>query len=162
MATIIVEDGSIVPNANSYVDVSDLEAYAADRGVALNASDLTTLLIRAMDYIEAQNFKGIKMRGDQSLQWPRSSVWIDAYQVAGNEIPNILKDAEMEAAISIDQSVDPLANIDRLESSVTVGPISVSYEKGGNATPIVRKISAKLNKLLLSTGGSFTVGRSWD
>lgn len=155
---IIVENGSIVTNANSYVSEAELAAYATARGVTLTG-DQEVLLIKAMDYIEGQNFKGVKWTRDQPLQWPRNDVWLDGYLLDASSIPQLLKNAQMEAAISIDGSVDPLADIPRLESSVTVGPISVSYEKGGNATTISQKIGVQLKKLLASNFMSFEVSR---
>lgn len=156
--TIVVENGSIVANANSYVSEAELTAYALARAVTLT-SDEEVLLIKAMDYIDTQSYKGVKYTRDQPLQWPRVNVWLDGYIVDANTIPQLLKNAQMEAAISIDVGTDPLADIPRLESSVTVGPISVSYEKGGNAITISQKISAQLKKLLNSNGMSFEVMR---
>lgn len=62
---VVVEDGTgSNPAANSYAAVADLQAYATLRGAALPvaADDCATLLLRAMDYIEAQRnrFKGVK------------------------------------------------------------------------------------------------------
>lgn len=156
--TIVVEDGSIVTNANSYVSEAELSAYATARGVTL-VGDTEVLLIKAMDYIESQAFKGAKWTRDQPLQWPRANVSVDGYWLDPNVIPQLLKNAQMQAAISIDSDVDPLADIPRLESSVTVGPISVSYEKGGNSTTISQKISAQLKKLLVGNAMSFEVMR---
>jgi hypothetical protein len=156
--TIIVEDGSIVTNANSYVSAADLSAYATARGITISGNS-DVLLIKAMDYIDSQNFKGAKWTRDQPLQWPRVDVWVDGFILDASSIPQLLKNAQMEAALSIDAEVDPLADIPRLESSVTVGPISVSYEKGGNSVTISQKISAQLKKLLAGNAMSFEVMR---
>ena len=78
MATIIVEDGSVVAGANSYVTEAELTTYAADRGITLTAAT-DVLLIKAMDYIESLSFIGTKFSEGQSLQWPRSNVYIDGF-----------------------------------------------------------------------------------
>jgi hypothetical protein len=70
---IVVETGAGTdPTANSYCSVADLQAYAALRGSALPAAadDCAMLLIRAMDYIEAQRdrFKGVKSSQVPNLQ----------------------------------------------------------------------------------------------
>lgn len=156
--TIVVEDGSKVIDANSYASEEDLIAYATARGITLTG-DKEVLLIKAMDYIDSLNFLGIKSTKDQTLQWPRYDVWVDGFMINSNEIPKYLKNALLETAISIDQSVDPLQNVDRLTISETVGPISVTYKSGQDST-IVKRINAQLRKLLNgSWGGSFEVGR---
>lgn len=155
---IIVEDGSIVTDANSYVSEAELTAYATARGITITG-DTEVLLIKAMDYIESQDFKGVKSTRDQPLQWPRVDVWVDGYMVDYDSIPQLLKNAQMQTGISIFQDLDPQADIPRLESSVKVGPISVSYEKGGNATTISQKIQDQLKKLLRGNAISFEVSR---
>jgi hypothetical protein len=62
---IVVETGTGTNQAaNSYAAVSDLRSYALLRGAALAVADddCAVLLLRAMDYIEAQRnrFKGVK------------------------------------------------------------------------------------------------------
>lgn len=159
--TIIVEDGSIVTNANSYVTEAELTAYAVARGVTISG-DPEELLIKAMDYIEGLEFIGVKYQYDQPLQWPRAYVMLDSYWIDQDEIPQLLKDAQCESAITIDADIDPLANIDRVKQSTTVGVVSVTYATGSSATTIVRKLSNKLRKLLSggsSNGISFKVDR---
>ena len=153
--TIVVEDGSIVTGANSYVSEAELEAYSLARGVDLSAEDTEMLLIKAMDYIESLNYQGRKVEADQPLQWPRSFVRVDFYLLPDDEIPQLLKNGLMQTAMSIFNSVDPLADIGRVTSSETVGPISVTYEKGQSQT-IVQKINVQLQKLLSSAdSGAF-------
>ena len=81
--TIIVEDGSNVPNANSYASLADIRAYALNRGITLSATDsvLEPMVFKSMDYIESvgANFQGTQTYTAptytaQSLQWPRSAI----------------------------------------------------------------------------------------
>lgn len=156
---IVVEDGTIVAGANSYVTEAELTTYATARGITI-AGDTEELLIKAMDYIESLAYKGIKFTQDQPLQWPRANVVVDGYLIATDEIPQELKNGEMETAISIDEGEDPLADIPRVKSKTTVGPISVEYKDGSGSTTLVRRINAQLRKLLRSAGGvAFPVSR---
>lgn len=70
--TIVVEDGSGVTNANSYVSVADARIYASNRGVELPLDDdeLAAMLIRSTDYLEAQacRFQGKPTSTTQALQ----------------------------------------------------------------------------------------------
>lgn len=157
--SIVVEDGSLVLNANSYVSEAELSAYATARGITISG-DTEQLLIRAMDYLESQSFLGDKYTEEQALQWPRVNVVIDGYLVDADEIPKELKTSQIEIALSIDNGVDPQANIARAQSRVKVGELEVEYEPGQSST-IVKKISNSLRKLLKSAGGgiSFIVDR---
>lgn len=158
--TIIVEDGTIVTGANSYVSEAELTAYATARGLTLS-TDTEQLLIRGMDYIEAQSYKGFKFTKTQPLQWPRAGVYVDGYLVDADEIPTELKNGQMESALAIDNGQDPLADIARTTKSETVGSLSVTYADNASSTAIVRKISSSLRKLLGSGSGGtqFNVGR---
>jgi hypothetical protein len=69
---IVVETGTGTDQAaNSYAAVADLRGYALLRGAALPVADddCAGLLIRAMDYIEAQRnrFKGVKTSQSANL-----------------------------------------------------------------------------------------------
>lgn len=158
--TIVVEDGSLVSGANSYVTEAELSAYATARGTTLS-TDTEQLLIQAMDYIESLEFKGFKWTADQALQWPRAGVYIDSYLIDADEIPTELKNGLMQVAMAIDNDNDPLADLSRTTKRETVGPISIEYADGAASTTIVRKINASLRKLLAgsASGTQFTVWR---
>ena len=149
---IIVEDGSIVANANSYVSDAELSTYAADRGITLTGT-VSQLLIKAMDYIESQAFIGYKSIETQPLQWPRYGAVIDGYELNSDVIPQLLKDAQMATAISIDSGVDPLVTIGRQIKAESLGPMSTQYMDNSTASEIIRTIDSKLQKLLVSSGG---------
>ena len=101
--TIIVEDGSIVENANSYMSVAEIKTFAEDRGYTLPATDpeIEKLVIRSMDYLESLSDKylGSKTEVEQELQWPRTSVFIDGFEVHANFIPPALKRALAQAVV---------------------------------------------------------------
>lgn len=153
---IIIEDGTGVENANSYVTVAEFQSWLVERGYTITG-DPEQLLIRAMDYIESLSFIGESVHCGY-LQWPRYCVHIDGCYFPSNEIPKGLKLAQMQTALSIDAGVDPLSTLPRTISSVTVGPISVSYESGSNA-PTIRSVAAYLSKLTIPRLQSFRVYR---
>lgn len=153
---IIVEDGSIVTGANSYVTTAELTNYGTARGVTL-ATDAEQLLIKAMDYIEALNYKGIKQLMTQPLQWPRVYVVIDGYYLNANTIPQQLKNGLMECAIAIDQNTDPLRNAPILVSREKVDVIEVEYSPGSPQYEVNRRIKNALWKLLAAGGNSSNV-----
>lgn len=82
-SNLVVEDGTGLPNASSYVSAADIRAYATARGVTLAASDgpgdaiVDQMAIKAMDYIEANRsyFYGWKLLPlVQRLSFPREGV----------------------------------------------------------------------------------------
>ncbi len=135
MATIIIEDGSVVDDANSYVSESELSTFATDRGITLS-TDTSVLLIKAMDYIENQSFKGTKYSEDQSLQWPRSDVYIDGYEVSEDSIPSELTKAQMTVAVSIDEGNSPYQTTTQAVKSKKVDVIEIEYQDGTVAESI--------------------------
>ena len=161
MATIVVEDGTVVAGANSYVTEAELTTYAADRGVTLTAAT-DVLLIKAMDYIESLAFIGDKHKESQPLQWPRDEVYIDRYYIERETIPKELKNGVYTAALAIDAELDPLRIIERATKREKVDVIEVEYMDSAASETIVRTISAALYKILRPGGhggSSFRVVR---
>ena len=150
---LIIEDGTVVTDANSYVTTTYLETYCTARGITLTA-DSEELLIKAMDYIESLQFIGIKSTSDQPLQWPRYDVVIDGYSLLVTTIPNQLLKGQCEVAIAIDQGNGPLATVNRSKKRVKAGAVEVEYADNASSTNTVRTISASLYKLLGGTSGS--------
>jgi len=160
MAVLVIEDGSGKANSNSYVTEAELTTYATDRGVTLTAADdaaKAILLIQAMDYIESLNFKGDKATESQALQWPRVGVMIDGYYVDSDEIPELLKQAQMENAIGIDSGVNPLANVPRETIKEKVGDIEVEYSSGALSQTYLKAAETKAAKLVKSKGFAYRV-----
>jgi hypothetical protein len=153
MATIVVEDGTGLANSNSYASEAQLATYAADRNVTVTgAADV--LLVTAMDYIEQQPFKGNKNTKEQALQWPRFSVWIDSYSIDSDEIPLLLLEAQMEAALAVDAGNNPSGTVDRATKREKLDTLEVEYMDGARDQEFNRALETKLRKLLrVGTGG---------
>jgi len=70
---LVIEDGSVVPNANSYITVDEFKAWADERGISYGTDQAVEQAIyRAMDWFERQFFIGNKANENQPLQWPRT------------------------------------------------------------------------------------------
>lgn len=151
MAAIVVEDGTVVTGANSYVTTTELSTYATDRGVTISGTN-AVLLIEAMDYIESLDFKGEKWTQDQPLVWPRVNVLIDGWYQDVDDIPTQLKEAQMEVALAIDAGNGPLIDLPRTIVREKAVEFEVEYAQGSSSVILVRKINAKLKKLLVNGG----------
>lgn len=150
--TIIVEDGSLIANANSYVSAANLTAFATARNISLTG-DASILLIQAMDYIETLNYKGRKRSRDQALQWPRFGVVVDTYPIDSTVIPNELKNGQMQTALAIDAGNGPQQVIPRKTIREKIGDLEVEYAAGAVTSPMDVKINGFLWKLL--DGGGY-------
>lgn len=156
--SLVVEDGSVVENANSYASVLDARLYATARGASLPASDaeVESLLIQAMDYIESKRdvFQGYKATPNQSLQWPRTNVVLDHEHFPDDEIPPELVWAQ--AQLAIDAMTTPLFTTSPNRRAVIkerVDVIETSYaapQTSGVDTPAFRKAEAWLKPLYIS------------
>jgi len=140
MPTLIVEDGTGVANANTYVDLAYLQNYADNRGLTLPTSDTDKeiFLLRAMDYLEGRRdeFQGSKAVVDQSLQWPRVDVSIDCVELAVDTIPEELKRAQCQLVVE-QQSRTKLyptprtSSVEGLVTQKTVGPLTKKFAFDG-------------------------------
>ena len=74
---LIKEDGTGLPNANTYANVADSDAYHADHlypstwtsASTTNKEKALALATRFID--QSYQFNGLKLKTTQSLQWPR-------------------------------------------------------------------------------------------
>lgn len=131
--SIIVEDGTNVSNANSYNSIVELRSFALDRGVTLSSVDdeVATMAIKATDYLEtkAEEYKGLPTYTDQSLQWPRTGVYIYEVEQPSNSIPKQLKTAHAMLVLAVNEGLSLLPNYSPQDYVVeeTVGPIKTKY-----------------------------------
>lgn len=103
---LIIEDGTIVANANSYVTLADARAYALARGVVLDADDavVESQLVKAIDYLALYRaqWQGLPVSpGVQTMAWPRTGVVIDELAFPEDDIPVELKEAQMQLAMEV-------------------------------------------------------------
>lgn len=155
---LIVEDGSIVDGATSYITVEVARAYASARGSALPDDDaaVEALIMQAMDYVESfrSRYSGKKVSADQPLQWPRSGATLDGYAIADDMIPRTLIAAQAQSVI--DASITDLMPTDTrtAKKSVKVDVIEVEYaisaDGDGSIQPELTKVDALLEPLFRS------------
>lgn len=98
--TLVIEDGSGVTGANSYVSYDDAKAFCDLRGYTIGPDQAAgeIALIKSCDYLEAQRnrYQGRKTNDpdvfvspeQQPLQWPRTGVYIDAKAYISFQVVN--------------------------------------------------------------------------
>lgn len=92
--TITVQTNDGLSTANSYVGVTDFDAYTIARGIAITGNP-EQLLLAAMDVLESKQYKSEPVKADQSTKWPRM----------GLGVPRDIKLAQIMLAINADSSI---------------------------------------------------------
>lgn len=160
-----VEDGSVVPGANSYASVQYATSYFADQGRAAefdgSEEDQQGWLVQATNYIETwfgQRFRSTPYAANQPLSFPRIGYDIDNAVVAW--MPDQLLRATCEYAARAKLgplSPDPV--VDKTGHSVVmtsrkVGPIERHFAVAPGSNPQARRsypaADALIAPLLLS------------
>lgn len=147
----------ITVGTNSYVTAAELVAYANARDIRLDG-DAEVLLVKAMDWLEAQPFKGLRVDSGQALCWPRQGVLFEENEVSG--VPDAIKAAQFEAAMLIDSGADLFAPVTPKVTREKVDVVEVEYAEGGGSTTYYPKLSRLISSYVNASGiGSLNVRR---
>lgn len=150
---IEVEDGSGKSNAESYIDLAYLSAYAAKRGLDISGIDETNI-IKGQDYFEsAYQFKGTKLVETQALAFPR---------YINNEVvyPVRVKNAVCELAIK-SKSNELLADTERATKREKVGDIEIEYSEYSKDETNYNFVINLIMPFLLGSGISGSLVRTY-
>lgn len=158
--SIIVEDGSIVSSANSYLSISDCNNILYDFGYdELPVGKEEPYIKQACIYIDSfrAKFKGCKSNIDQSLQFPRYDLIIDGILQDSDVIPQCVKIAQALAANEL-RNGNNLYSTNKTGQQIlskTVDVVSITYSETGvaNPAPIFGQIMTQLNPVLKGSGG---------
>jgi hypothetical protein len=177
MTTLVVEDGSGLASANSYISLADAEAYHAARGrtdwTDEDDDSQIAALIRAtydLDSWFRGRWKGVQgtaatarsttaigptAKPNQALAWPRQRV-IDeeGYLVDGASVPLVVKNACAEIAFI--ELTEPFIqeSVDRTNATLSerAGPVAVSYNTAAPMIKLYPHIDAMLRGVAAAGG----------
>jgi len=160
---LVIEDGTVVANSNSYATRAEYIAWAATLGTTI-ADDAAAdaELVKAAEYIDSHevNMKGYRYSRDQSMTYPRNGVIIEGWAWGTNEIPRQLKQAQMAFAMDVHNSVDLfnqggnpnlMAESERVEGAITV-QYHIGNGTDGQKATYTSKGEAWLRMLLRQNG----------
>lgn len=162
---LVIEDGTLVPGANSFVTRAEIIAYANSRGKVLPDEDATDVFaILSMDYLWSLCFKGELVSPTQSTPYPRMGlVDGDTDPAYIHAIPIGIKNAQLQlsldaaSGIILTASSNPSGEIKRRK----VGPLEREYFEGGSLTldgsPPLTVANSWLAQFLCDGGGAFTL-----
>lgn len=167
---LIIETGSIVPNADSYVTRAEYITYAASRGVTVADTEATDVTLRkAAQFIDSHeaNLKGVRVSRDQSMAFPRIiSEAIEGCYWSSTEIPRQVILAQLNIALDMEAGIDPYnppVNPNRATIAERVeGAVSVQYANSGGVQKLGRSSAATalMSSLLKRNGLSIALERS--
>lgn len=145
----IVEDGSIVTNANSYTTVDFADSYFTDKLISLwtnlTEDQKKARLIVASQYVDVKwgsQLKGHVLNKDQPLLFPRDVFYIITQDQSTQEqvttfiIPKVLQQAVCEYALNVDEETMSLTTVfgtteqggELKRKKEEVGAIKTEYE----------------------------------
>ena len=155
---LIIEDGSIVANANSFATDAELKAYANIRGFAIPATQPAreALLVQAMDYLASKEsmLSGSRVNVDQELPYPRIGACAKGFDILKTAIPNDLKKAQMELAIQANTSELLVNNSNKNIQKEKVDTLERTYFNGGSWSQVQTGRADAYLKQFYSNGGS--------
>lgn len=157
---LIVEDGTGLAGAESFISVAGADAYLTSRGSdwsSMSTTEKEQALRRATDYMEQmyrERWAGQRVTTTQALSWPRYFVPIkdasDGYSYwPSDAVPTLVANAC--AALALKAAAGDLApDVGRLKRRTKVGPLEVEYEPNTRPYTVYRSID---NMLLPFFGG---------
>jgi hypothetical protein len=162
---IVVEDGTGLANAVSYVSAEDATLYHQARGnlkwEEQGTPEQEAALIRATQYVDGKyhsRWVGYRANGrNQALDWPRLNAYDSGNNfIASDEIPSELEQAISEAAlrelVSPNSLLPDFKTSDRITSQ-TVGPISTDFAVSNSSVVPVTPVIDNLLQGILKDGG---------
>ena len=162
---LTVEDGSIVVGAESYITVTDADAYFAARSnaawAALTTEAKEAALRKATDYMTGRyglRWKGERVSEAQALDWPRSGAYANGFLIDADSVPVAVQRACAELAVRA-SAADLSPDVGAQVKAETVGPISVVYADGARQSDAYKAVDAML-AAYLKAGGSIPVVRA--
>jgi hypothetical protein len=164
---LVIENGTIIANANSLVTVEEIRESANLRNVSLPADNnlVQAAAIKAMDYIESLESKiqGVRTDEEQTLPFPRTGMTINNISIGINSIPIQAKRAQIQLAIYAANGIDLMPMVtEAAVKSEKVGPLETVYDtENYNLEPELPLAYAWLNLLFGSNSPwSLSVNRA--
>ena len=160
--TLILEDGSGVPDANSYILLVDARTLAEQFGWTLpvDDEDANVALINGYYYLNGLEGQmcGTRTHDDQSGAFPREGCKCGPFAIPIDAIKNEVKQAQVRAAVTYGAGTEVSPDNDgkNIASEAVSGAVSVSYFNNGKTGGSVRIVEAEefLKRCYLGHGSS--------
>lgn len=140
---LIPQDNNGVIDANTYATEQELASYVAARGIVLT-NEPSSLLLKAIDVIDAKQYKSDKTNLSQQTEFPRLGVGI----------PTGIKKAQILLAVAADTNDLLSATTEQVAKREKVAEIEVEYfenKDAVNGSPLLTLVNELLAPYLAST-----------
>ena len=140
---LIPQDNNGVIDANTYATEQELASYVAARGIVLT-NEPSSLLLKAIDVIDAKQYKSDKTNLSQQTEFPRLGVGI----------PAGIKKAQILLAVAADTNDLLSATTEQIAKREKVAEIEVEYfevRDAVNGSPLLTLVNELLTPYLAST-----------
>ncbi len=159
MAGVVVEDGTVVTGANSFVTAAFVLAYLTDRnvGTVWDSADgdvQNAAVLRAADYLKNEqrfDYRGSKLTYLQSMPWPRQGASERRGPVIpSNAVPWRMQHAQAELAGRFLSGTDLQPDLERggKVKTETVDVITTTYMDDAPGETLLQSVMGILNPLL--------------
>jgi hypothetical protein len=166
---LIVEDGTVVADANAYITIAFADSYHELRGNVswANADEpqKVAAIVQATDYIDSRwRFVGTRDDEDQTLEWPRAGACDkDGFEQEDN-VPTIVKQTVAEyamralsASLLPDPEVDPNGKY-IIYKREKVGPLEEETRYSNTRSPSFLKPYPAADRRLTASGLVISAG----
>lgn len=165
---LVIENGTIVADADSYATVADLVAAATAFGKSVPSGEAAreALLRRAAIAMESMNWKGDRASAAQALAWPRIGVVREGFELDSDAIPGPVKKGQIALALEIyeDDLSPPDSRKGAVKRTKVEGAIETEYAEA--AAHVRRPAAGRLSSAFFSgfirggAAGALTVVRA--
>lgn len=162
---LIVEDGTGLANAESYVSVADADArHAALGNTSWTGADAVkeAALRRATEFLEQSyrnRWKGTRRSREQALSWPRYGASVDGYDVSSTVVPVEVANACADLALrSLADDLNP--DTPRAVIREKVGPLETEYDPNSPQGTRYRSVDMALSAFLKGSGAMVSLVRA--
>lgn len=164
---LVIEDGTVVTDANSYVTTDQVAAYANahDGGQAWNAANPNTQIracVFAWEYLRNESrymYRGIRHSYLQNGSWPRDeAAYYRGQDIPSGFIPQPVMDAQCDLAIRCVESIgvgvplpttlQPDLEHGGIVQTEKIGPLTTTFFEGAPPETVLQSIQGILAPLL--------------
>ena len=159
--TIIVEDGTVIANANSFISLADARVKIEALGLVLSTDDEVANAQLTQSYYQLKRSYQNRLQGQMVSQsqtgiFPRLGVYANGFSVPSNVIPDDSINAQLSFADAINKgaSMNATASAQEVSSESLDGVGSKTYKNGSSkrTTPLVPAVTQWLQPYMKSNG----------
>lgn len=154
---LIPEDGTGVPNANTYATRAQADEYHEGRlhgstWTAATPESKDQALVSATRYLDTLTWEGERISIDQALAWPRTGAVWDGHEVPDTMLPRPVRDATIELArLLLDSDLQAEQDSDNVkEIGLGQNAVNIVFKDGSKT----RRMPLAIGELLQGLGGS--------